>query len=76
MHKSNYKSQNESAILPVSKLSTYINHSISMDTKRVNPTFDRNIQNFRFVDYFSNYIVTVSAQKSYAHYSVNSLILH
>ena len=73
-HKYKSMKQNKAAILPFSKLSTFPNHSISMDTKGpINPASEGNHYFCVIFDLFSNYIVTVPTPKNNAYYAVNSL---
>ena len=64
---------NKAAVLPIMKLSTFLNHSISIDTKGpLNPASDGSHYTNVFVDPFSNYVVTVPTPKSNGHSALNA----
>ena len=65
MNKHENRKQNKAAFLTFSKLSTFWNHSISMDTKGpLNPAFEDNHYIHVIVDHFRNYIVIVPTPKN------------
>ena len=75
--------ENKAAILPSSKMSTFFNHSSSMDTKDpINLASAGNHYIYVIVDHFSNYNVTVpipkniqNALNSFNHHWISNLVL-
>ena len=64
MHKYEKMKQNKTAILPLIRLSSVLNHSFSMDSKGPkNPASEGNVHVHKVVVQFSNYIVTVPTPK-------------
>ena len=75
MQKYKNKKENEAAILSFSKLSTSLNHSISLDTNGPrNPATGGYHYIIVIVDPFGKSIVTVAITKRNAHYAVHTLI--
>ena len=76
-HKYKIMEQNKIATLPFSKLSTFFNHSFSIDTKGpLNPASDGNHYFYVIVDHFSNYLVTVPTPKNIFRYAVIAIFHH
>ena len=77
VHKHKKMKHTKGAILQFSKLSTFHNHSISMDTKGpINPASEGRQNNYVIVDHFSNYIIIVLTTEKKGHYAVNSIFRH
>ena len=69
--------QIKAVILRLSKLSTFLNHNISMDSEGpLNSASERNPHFYVIIDQLSNYIVTVPTPESDTQYSANSIIHH
>ena len=74
MHKYKDLKQSKAAILPFSKLSTFFNQSISLDTEGLlSFVSDGNHHIYVIVDHFTYYIVTAPTPKNNSHYAVNAL---
>ena len=68
--------QKEAATLPLPELSTFLNHSISMDTeRRLNTVREGNHKDYETLDRFSNYIVTVPTPKRIAQNAVHPKVI-
>ena len=74
MHKYKDLKQSKAAILPFSKLSTFFNQSISLDTEGLlSFVSEGNHHIYVIVDQFTYYIVTAPTPKNNSHYAVNAL---